>query len=162
MRLLTLTAALCLCACASTHPAPAAPSALAPLAWLSGTWVGVEGGTYIEESWSAPESDQMLGRFRMLKNGAPQFYELMTLEREGEQTLMRMKHFAPGLVAMEEKDEAPTYRLAAVTDSEATFENVGTDKVRRIRYQRTGDALVISLERDAKPPQQFRFRRAQR
>ena len=162
MRLAPLTAAVLLCACAAARPAPDTTSALTSLAWISGTWVGGEGGTYIEETWSAPSGTSMLGSFRMLKGGAPQFYELMTLDQEGEHTLLRLKHFGPKLLAWEEKDEAPTFRLAAVTDTEATFENVGTDKVRRIRYQRTGDALVISLERDAKPPQQFRFRRAQR
>jgi hypothetical protein len=160
MRLLSLTSALCLCACATARPAPDAASALAPLAWVSGTWVGGEAATYLEESWSEPKGHSMLGSFRMLKDGAPQFYELMTLDREGEQTLLRLKHFGPGLQAWEEKDEAPTFRLAAVAGMEATFENVGTDEVRRIRYQRTGDALVITLERDAKQPQQFRFQRA--
>jgi hypothetical protein len=160
MRLATVTAALLLCSCATARPSPDAPSPLAPLAWISGTWVGGEAGTHLEESWSEAKGNSMLGGFRMLEGGAPQFYELMTLEREGEHTLLRLKHFGPGLVAWEEKDEAPTFRLAAVTGSEATFENVGTDQVRRIRYERTGDALVITLEHDAKPPQQFRFRRA--
>jgi hypothetical protein len=159
MRLATLTALLLLCACATARPPRDGASPLAPLAWISGTWVGSEADTHIEESWSEPRGLSMVGSFRMLQQGAPRFYELMTLEREGEQTLLRLKHFGPGLLAWEEKDEAPTFRLAAVTGSEATFENVGTDKVRRIRYQRSGDALVITLESDGKQPQQFRFRR---
>ncbi len=160
MRLAPLTAAVLLCACASARPTPATRSELAPLAWISGTWVGGEGGTYIEEAWSAPSGTSMVGSFRMLKGGAPQFYELMTLEHEGEHTLLRLKHFGPRLLAWEEKDEAPTFRLTTVTGTEATFENVGTDKVRRIRYQRSGEALVISLERDGKPPRLFRFQRS--
>jgi Domain of unknown function (DUF6265) len=160
MRTATSLAALLLCACASAPAPHDARSPLAPLAWFSGTWVGGEGSMHIEETWSGPSGVSMLGSFRMLENGAPRFYELMSLEREGEHTLLRLKHFGPKLHAWEEKDEAPTFRLSAVTGSEATFENVGTDKVRRIRYQRTGDALVITLERDGKPPQLFRFRRA--
>ena len=160
MRLLTLTAVLSLCACATARPAPDAGSPLAPLAWFAGTWVGGDDGTHIEEAWSAPSGTSMIGSFRMLKGGAPQFYELMTLEREGEHTLLRLKHFGPKLLAWEEKEEAPTFRLATVTATEATFENVGTDKVRRIRYQLAGDALTISLEREGKAPQQFRFQRA--
>lgn len=160
MRLATLCAALLLCACATTRASPDATSPLAPLAWFSGTWVGGEAGTHIEESWSEPLGPSMVGSFRMLKGGAPQFYELMTIEREGEQTLLRLKHFGPKLVAWEEQEEAPTYRLIAATGSVALFENVGTDKVRRIRYERDGNSLVISLERDAKQPQQFRFQRA--
>ena len=58
------------------------------MAWFSGTWVGGEGGTHIEESWSEPHGNSMVGSFRMLKGGAPQFYELMSIEREGEPYLL--------------------------------------------------------------------------
>ena len=160
MKLSAVAAILLLCACATPGAGRGASAPLAPLAWLSGTWVGVEDGTHIEETWSAPRGTSMLGSFRMLQDGEPQFYELMTLEREGERTLLRLKHFGPRLMAWEEKDEAPTFHLGTVAGTQATFENAGDDKVRRIRYARAGDALTISLEREGQTPQQFRFQRA--
>lgn len=144
--------------------APIAGTGLDTLRWLAGRWQGRVDDTVTEETWSQPVGDNMTGMFRMIKGNSLRFYELMSLEKGAGGTFLLIRHFGPGLVAWEEKDQPLRYRLAGEAKGTASFENVGTDPVRRIEYRQEADgSLTIRLEdtREGKPStQEFRFVRA--
>lgn len=89
--------------------------------WLTGSWVGEGLGGQVEEVWSAPVGGAMVGHFRLVRDGKPVFYELLTiLEVEGT-VEMRIKHFNPDMTAWEEKNDYLTFPLVKHDTSGAYF-----------------------------------------
>jgi hypothetical protein len=113
------------------------------LAWMTGTWRGGDGATTIEEHWSAPIGENMVGSFRLLQDGQPVFYELLAIELEGEVPTMRLRHFDPGLRAWERRRGALSFSLMEHEEGRARFVDQAHDK--QLVYQRDGDQLVIQL-----------------
>jgi len=100
------------------------PATLGGLAWLVGHWSGEGLGGQVEEIWAAPQGGAMLGMFRMIKSGAPGFYELMTLVEERGSVTLRLKHFNPDLTGWEEKAEAVEFPLVAVAGDRWLFDGL--------------------------------------
>lgn len=137
---------------------------LAGLAWMQGAWTRSDGGETLEEVWSAPAGDSMMGMFRWSRQDKVWLFELITITVEDGDIVFRLKHFDRKLVGWEEKDEALTYKLVHYGQREAIFENSERDHPRQIIY-RSPDAntLFVRLEgrTDGKPDvTEFRFRRA--
>jgi hypothetical protein len=123
----TTLAALALTACQSTgasslQSAEAQPTAeIDSLHWLVGRWVGEGFGGEVEEVWLPPSGGAMLGSFRLVSDGEPRFYEILTLG-PGEAGLeMRLKHFEADLVGWEEKGEVLSWSANFVEDGRARF-----------------------------------------
>ena len=92
-------------------PSPAAAARIADFEWLAGSWAGEGFGGRMEEVWSAPSGGSMVGYFRLLQDGKPLFYEIMTLlEHEGS-VEMRLKHVDPDMTGWEEKAAYQTFKL---------------------------------------------------
>ena len=91
------------------------------LAWLAGKWLGVVGKDPVEEYWTAPAGDSLLGMFRWLAGETVRFYEILVIEEEEDGLVMRIKHFDPGLKGWEEKEAAVNFDLVQVTEQEAIF-----------------------------------------
>jgi hypothetical protein len=114
--------------------APRAAGKVADLAWLAGRWTGEGLGGHVEEAWSEPDSGSMVGYFRLVKDGKPVFYELMTLlEAEGS-VEMRLKHVNPDMTGWEEKNGYVTFKLVKHDQTGAyfsglTFKRVGDDQI---------------------------------
>jgi len=124
----------------------AGDSVLNSLAFITGHWRGEMKGGVIEEDWSPPEGDNMMGMFRLVKEGEGVFYEFMTIEVAGGKPVLRIRHFSQGLLAWEEKDNIEEYPLAELTASRAVFENEDGDT--RLIYEcLTAEALTITLEK---------------
>jgi hypothetical protein len=101
--------------------APRPAARVADLAWLSGTWTGEGLGGQIDEVWSAPGGGAMVGHFRLIKDGKPVFYEILTLlESEGSVEL-RLKHVNPDMTGWEEKAGFVTFKLVKHDASGAYF-----------------------------------------
>lgn len=116
------------------------------LGFITGSWRGVDGTTLIEETWSRSENGQMIGMFRLVENGEPRFFELMTIENDGDGWVMYLRHFNPGLGAWEEKDGALAFDLLSVEGSRAVFDQRGADT--RLVYELEGtDRLTVTLEK---------------
>jgi len=94
---------LLVCLGASRLQEPAPPEPAAPLAWLTGLWVGQGFGGLAEEQWLPARGGAMLGTFRLIQDEHVVFYELMTIEANAEGGRMRLRHFDPDLVGWEEK-----------------------------------------------------------
>ena len=144
------------------HPSAPIAATTDGLAWLVGRWVGGRDADRIEEWWSDAYGGMMLGMFRWHQDGKPRFYELLTMEPDGGQLVCRIKHFAPGLVGWEEKDEAVTLDLVALRDGEAIFRK--RDEERWMVYQaqpQTGELLVWfeTVAKPHEPGDEFRYAR---
>ncbi len=99
----------------SATPGAAAPAAaLADLAWLVGSWEGEGLGGAVLESYSPPAGGQIAGHFRLLKDGKPQFYEMLMIAEVGASLEFRVKHFNPDMTGWEEKAEVVRFPLVAV------------------------------------------------
>ena len=123
---------------------------LTDLAWIAGDWVGGEDGTSIQEQWSAPEGNNMMGMFRLVQEGKVVFYEFMSIEQEDHGPVLRIKHFNPGLVGWEEKADSVVFELQEIGDHKAVFETLKDENPERLVYERHQDELVITLEKPAK------------
>ena len=114
--------------------APRPPGRITQAAWLAGQWQGEGLGGSAEEAWSAAAGGSMVGYFRLVKDGKPVFYEIMTiLEVEGSLEL-RLKHVNPDMTGWEEKLDFVRFALAriepdAIYFNGLTFRRVGPDRL---------------------------------
>lgn len=100
------------------------PASIDIMAWLEGHWVGEALGGVSEEYWSAPRAGVMLGMYRMVRDGAPSFYEILTIGEEDGTLVLRLKHFAPDLTGWEAKDETVDFRFVGVEDGRVYFDGM--------------------------------------
>lgn len=143
-------------------PSEPIPATVDSLAWMSGRWVGEHDADRIEEWWTEPYAGMMLGMFRWHRDGAPRFYELMTMEPEEDRLVFRIKHFRPGLIGWEEREDAATLDLILVEEGRAAFLKRG--EARWMVYQRDAgtDDLIAWFETESEPHaagDEFRYRR---
>lgn len=127
--------------------------------WLAGTWHTANGDVACDEYWSKPRGGSQFGTFRMTKGGKTAFLEIFAMRREGADVSLVLRHFTPELKSWKGEEQHPqTWRLAAVEDRRAVFENARS----QISYERTGDQLVVRLRPrgEAGEGQVFRFDRA--
>jgi len=125
------------------------PASLADLSWMAGDWVGGEGDSLIEEQWSAPEGNDMMGMFRLIQEDNVVFYEFMTITLGPSGIVLRIKHFDPGLVGWEDKTDSVVFDLQEIGDHRAVFETVKDGNPERLVFERSQDELVITLEKPA-------------
>jgi hypothetical protein len=118
---------------------------LADVAFIAGTGTGSMGGGVIEEQWSAPAGDSMMGMFRYTKDGRAVFYEFLLIEQTATGPVLRLKHFNPGLIGWEEKAEVFSYPLVELQPRRAAFER--PDKQTRLIFDGTnGKQLIVTLD----------------
>ena len=142
---LALAAALVL---AAGTPAGASTPTVADLAWIAGNWTMAKWGGELDEVWSAPRGDSMIGMFRYSKGGRTVLYEFLTIEQEAAGPVLKFRHFNRGLVGWEEKDRPLVCPLKRLSGREAVFEGTDPAKPLRLTFRRDGDGpLVVVLER---------------
>ncbi len=133
------------------YPTEPIAAPIEALAWIVGRWSGERGDDAFEEWWSEPAGGMMLGMFRLLHDGAPRFYELLTVEPEGEHLVWRIKHFGPGLVGWEERDAAVALDLVALDDGKAMFLKRGEARWMVYRRDAAMDELIAYFETEGAP-----------
>jgi len=119
-------------------------AAPAGLAWLAGSWVGKNGEDRVEEHWSPPGGNSLVGMFRWVGGGRVRFYELIVVEQEAALVYLRIKHFDPGLVGWEEKDRAHSCVLVQLEGEEAVFLELDKPDARWVIYRREGPDRLVS------------------
>ncbi len=137
---------------------------LSDLDWLAGTWVHEEQGALLEETWTRPAGDCMVGMFRWLNAGKATLFELMTVETDAQGELVfRIRHFSPGLRPWKsEAGETTTYPLADITETGFVFANPEGKDARRFVYDLDEEgALHIRVELAEGEPYVFELRRAE-
>jgi hypothetical protein len=144
------------------HPTEPIAAPIEALDWIAGHWLGEHGNDRFEEWWAQPDGGTMVGMFRLLRDGSPAFYELLTVEPEGDLLVWRIKHFGPGLDGWEEKDAAVTLDLVRLDKGEAVFLKRGDERWMVYRLEPATDELVAYFEHaDAPhtPDDEFRYGR---
>jgi len=129
------------------------------MTWLTGRWSGTRQADLIEEQWSAPAGGAMMGMFRALTDGAPRFYELITLDTHGTGLVCRFKHFGPTLDRWESRPL--TLDLVELNSQRAVFLMRGAR--RWMTYRRDGtDRIAVFFENEGdehEPDEEYRFAR---
>lgn len=100
------------------------PATIADIAWFAGHWMGAALGGVSEEIWSPPDSGSMMGMYRLILDGKPVFYELLTLVEENGSLMLRLKHFNADLTGWEDKDRTEDFPLVATEGKAMHFEGV--------------------------------------
>lgn len=159
--------ALALGAAAPMATAPS-PSPLGDLAWLAGTWLQEDDtGLLMEETWSAPRADAMVGMFRLAQRGKVSLFELMSIELDGpagsadgplipgqepvaggapQRLVFRLRHFHRGLAPWEAEQDGPlTFSVLRLQPNEVVFEDPTRQFPNRVLYRRDGDVLTIRI-----------------
>lgn len=145
---------LVLLAAAPDPPTKAAPPAAAatPVAsldavgFLAGTWRGSMGEDFVEEIWSEPHGQSVMGSFRWLRpNGTPVLFEMLLISKEDDALRLRLRHYT---ATLEAKDEKPmTLKLTESAPNRAVFSaERDAEGLSRIVYERRGDTLAIDVE----------------
>jgi hypothetical protein len=121
--------------------------------WLQGCWESSMPARTIEEIWTAPKGDSMMGISRTIRDGKLVEYEMVVLREQGERL---------AYVAHPSGQPPATFLSTRVSPSELMFENPAHDFPQQIGYRRDGEALVawISGVRDGRTRRvEFPYRR---
>jgi hypothetical protein len=106
------------------------------LSFLAGAWRGEMGGSLVEEVWSQPHGSSIMGCFRWCKpDGTPSMFEILTITAEGEDVLLRLRHYSPKLVAKEEADKPLTLALREITARRAVFGAQSAGDLSSVTYE---------------------------
>ena len=126
------------------------------VAWLEGRWGAEAFGGWCAETWSPPHEGGMLGMFRLLNDGKPVFFELLTLSEEKGGVLMRVKHFNPDLVGWEEKDGTVDFPLVAFSPTILQFRGL---TFKRVDDNRIDVFLAMRKQDGSFREERFTYRR---
>lgn len=108
------------------------------LRWMSGHWeVLTAQARWTEEHWSVERGGVMLGFSRTLSGTRLSEFEFLRIQAGTDGV--------PVYVAQPGGRPPVAFRLAAHDANSATFENPAHDFPQRIRYVRTGDAMVATI-----------------
>ncbi len=120
-------------------PTPAGPS-LADLGFMAGCWRGAsEGGAVIDEYYTPPSKNLMLGVSRYTKGGRVTSYEFATIAAEGDSDLV----LTPRPVGQSPAD----FNLTKLQPGMAVWSNPRHDFPQLISYRRSGtDSLAARIE----------------
>ena len=133
----------------------AAPPALAELAWMAGSWSGVQDGVEMEEYWQAPKGTSMLGLHRDVKKGRTLSFEFQRIEAT-----------ADGITywASPEGRPATPFRLKELKGKHVVFENPEHDFPQRVIYWLDNDgalhAKIEGTEKGKNSSMEWTWRRA--
>lgn len=116
---------------------------LKPLGMMTGRWVRTQGKDWLEETWSAPQGDCMMGMFRWMKDGRLWMMELMTITVEDGRPVFYIRHFDRRAHAWEEKDAPLRYPLKTLNEHEAVFEDLEREFPQRFAFRRPDEGRFI-------------------
>jgi hypothetical protein len=107
----------------------------ADIAFIEGHWKATTAeGRGIEAVWLAPAGENILGFMRMMNGDKADLYEILAYERSDSGLVSLVKHFKPGLLGQEEKDDPNRYLFVEAGKNRAVFQNVSGDL--RILYEK--------------------------
>jgi hypothetical protein len=108
----------------SGNPNVSTEAKLEDVKFLIGHWRGEGLGGIVEEIWSPPLGNTMMGMFRLVEQDAVSFYELMTMAVEDGHLTLRVKHFGADLTAWEERSESVSFRFVKADSTAMYFEGL--------------------------------------
>jgi len=135
---MSFVAALALLVAAALPAAARKAPTIDDAAWLAGRWIGEGLGGTIEETWAPPAGGQMVGHFRLVRDGNPVFYEILLIDVDEGGIRMRVKHFNPDFVGWEERDGWHTFQPDAASEQRLDFQGLSLQR-------KDADTLEIRL-----------------
>jgi hypothetical protein len=118
--------------------APASPSSVQDLVWMSGCWASVGGEAGSGETWTAPAGGTLLGVSRTVKGGKTVAHEFMQIRETGAGQI--------AFIALPSGQSEASFPLVRLSGQEAVFENPQHDFPQRVIYRRDGDLLTGRIE----------------
>jgi hypothetical protein len=92
------------------------------LAFMAGTWVQKSSWGDLEEFWSQPNGESLMGAFRCIQDGKAVFYEFMAIELDQNLPVLKLRHYNPGSIGWEEKDKPLLFPLTTLEPNLAVFQ----------------------------------------
>lgn len=117
--------------------------------FMEGSWKAVAGDRSIDAVWSA-RGNNMAGHVRVTRGQEVVLYELFAFEQTPDGLVAFVRHFAPGLIAQEDKEDPNRYKFLEAGNGWALFERQGEPV--RVRFEKRsvdGFAIVIGRQPDA-------------
>ncbi len=108
--------------------APARAASLASLAWMTGSWSGIQDGVTSEEHWSTPQGGLMLGMHRDVKEGRAVSFEFLRVVARGDSLVY---------VALPRGRNETPFPMKSLAGKRVVFENPQHDFPQRILYWQT-------------------------
>jgi hypothetical protein len=133
-----LMAVFATAAVTGVHPGPVAapPPPLSTIAFMTGCWTGPSSnGATIEERYSEPSDNLMIGMSRYVRAGRVIDFEFTTLERTDSSFVMTPR---PKGV------KSDSFPLKEVAEGRAVWENLKHDVPQRIIYRAGSDGSLIA------------------
>jgi Domain of unknown function (DUF6265) len=107
---------------------------IAQVAWIAGTWSGIDKTTAVEERWTPPSGGSMLAVARTMRDNVMGSFEFLCIvERGGTLVYQAM----PG-----GRSPATDFTATAVSADSVTFENPAHDFPKMIRYAKLPDGSL--------------------
>jgi hypothetical protein len=125
----------------SSQAQTTATGTLNDISFLEGHWLGTYNGGPIEAGWTAPAGNNIMGYIRMIKDDKPALYEVFAFEQTEKGPVALVKHFKPGLIALEEKAVSDRYNFIEAKKNQALFEK--DDISVRIIYERRSQTQLV-------------------
>jgi hypothetical protein len=106
---------------------------LTRLSWMEGRWQGVQDGLAMEEHWTSPAGDALLGMHKDVKDGKLVSFEFLRVER----TAAGVRYLASPRSAL------PTpFLLVEIAERRVVFENKDLEFPHRILYWLAADGAL--------------------
>jgi len=119
------------------------------LKFISGKWTGSTEWGDMEEYWSEPMGNTMMCSYMCVDKGKVVFYEFIVIENSDTVPIMKLRHFNPGSIAWEDKENPHLYPLIKLETNLALFESA--DKKTKMTFQRIdAESLKIILDMEGK------------
>ena len=136
-RVMLLWVCLVAAVSASARDQSSKPS-LESLEWLAGSWRGSAQGVDMEEHWTAPKGDSMIGIHRDVGKGKTMSFEFLRIEQQGDQIVY--------LSMPNGRSPATPFPLKDASANRVVFENPKHDFPQRIIYWKDGNDLRARIE----------------
>jgi hypothetical protein len=120
------------------HARQAPKPTLNELAWIAGSWTGSSGGVDMEEHWTAPKGNSMIGIHRDVAKGRTVSFEFLRIEMQKAQIVY--------LSMPNGRSPATPFPLKEVSGTRVVFENPTHDFPQRIIYWKDGNDLRARIE----------------
>jgi hypothetical protein len=118
--------------------AQATKPVIADLAWMAGSWSGESRGIQMEEHWTAPKGNSMVGLHRDVGKGRTMLFEFLRIEQQGDRIVY--------LSMPNGRSPATTFPLKEMSGTRVVFENPQHDFPQRIIYWKDGNDLHARIE----------------
>lgn len=131
---------------------------LKDLHFISGQWTVQHPWGDMEETWSAPLGNNMMGSYRCVKDGKVIFYEFMVIEQTDSVPVLYLRHFGPQNIAWEEKEAPGKYGLVLLQKNKAQFKKEdGSTVLTFIRQSPTQLQVVLDSKNKEGVPEKVEF-----